>query len=285
MLLIRSSAMLKQHLNALRKTNPKISVGFVPTMGALHDGHGQLIRCSVNECNITVCSVFVNPTQFGDVADLANYPKPIEQDIELLANLCCDILFLPEYDQVYPPGYIQQKFDLAGLDVTLEGASRPGHFQGVCNVLARFFEIIEPSAAYFGQKDFQQTVVVKRLVKLRQLAMDVKVVPIKRELHGLAMSSRNARLSSKGRNNAAFIFQALSMAKNDFLGGMELEGVLTKARQFINAQKGANVDYLAAVDTETLDFVTTSATTIGRETAILTVVEYEDVRLLDNIIL
>ncbi len=273
--------MLKQHLNALRKANPNVTIGFVPTMGALHEGHGSLIECSIKEQNITICSIFVNPTQFGDIADLANYPKPIAQDIALLIGLSCDILFLPDYEQVYPPDYLQIEFNLSGLDHKIEGASRPGHFQGVCNVLSRFFEIIEPNVSYFGQKDFQQTVVVKKLIELQRRTMGVKVVPIKREPNGLAMSSRNIRLSTQGRKNAAFIFTALTTAKDDFYAGMNLESVLAKAQQFINAQKGASVEYIVAVDTKTLSKVTKAT----NEIVILTVVIYEDIRLLDNIIL
>lgn len=278
--IIKTSETLQQLLMTIRGKDPNVTTGFVPTMGALHHGHISLLNASVAENGITVCSIFVNPTQFGDAGDLEKYPKPIEKDIELLIESGCDILFLPNYEEVYPESYQQQIFALDGLDHKIEGASRPGHFQGVCNVLYQFFTIVCPTRAYFGQKDFQQTVVVKKLVEITSSPIDIQIVPIKRETHGLAMSSRNVRLSEKGRQNAAFIFKAISQAKED-IAEMELYEAVAKAKQFINAQKGARIDYLLAVDTVTLDQVV--AVEDAKEVAILTVVEYEGVRLLDNI--
>jgi pantoate--beta-alanine ligase len=251
-------------------------------MGALHAGHSSLIAKSVSSVDVTVCSIFVNPTQFGEVADLEKYPKPIEKDIEILIEHGCDILFLPDYSEVYPTDYIHQNFDLMGMDDKIEGASRPGHFQGVCNVIYRFFEIIKPEFAFFGQKDFQQTVVIKRLAELSPTDASIVIVPIKREPHGLAMSSRNIRLTDKGRMNAAFIYKALTQLKEDILE-MSLKEAVAKAEQFINSQKGAQIDYLLAVDTTTLNEV--QEIDESNSVAVLTVVEYEGVRLLDNIIL
>lgn len=280
--IIKASADLSRYLKTIRTENPKVTIGFVPTMGALHAGHASLIEASVSTCDITVCSIFVNPTQFGDVSDLEKYPKPIEKDIDLLIKEGCDILFLPKYDEVYPKDYILQEFDLLGLDHKIEGASRPGHFQGVCNVLYRFFEIVGADRAFFGQKDFQQTVVVKRLAHLISTSPEIVIVPIKREPHGLAMSSRNVRLSYKGRNNAAFIYHALTALRRD-VDEINLQDALAKAKQFIEAQKGARIDYLVAVDINTLEEI--AAIENSNEVVVLTVVEYEGVRLLDNIIL
>ncbi|MDB4162073.1 pantoate--beta-alanine ligase [Bacteroidia bacterium] len=280
--IIKTSETLIKHLNALRESNLKVTTGLVPTMGALHTGHASLIKASVKENDITVCSIFVNPTQFGEAADLETYPKPIENDIELLIDNGCDILFLPDYKEIYPDTYQQQEFAIDGLDHKIEGASRPGHFQGVCNVLHRFFILVCPSGAYFGQKDFQQTVVAKKLVAITNSPVEIRVIPIYREPHGLAMSSRNIRLSTKGRQNAAFIYRAISQAKED-VNEMELHEAIAKATQFINAQKGAHIDYLLAVDTTTLDEAQTLES--ANEIALLTVVEYEGVRLLDNIYL
>lgn len=280
--IIKASKDLSNLLDSIRRENPKVTIGFVPTMGALHEGHLSLLTESVSRADITVCSVFVNPTQFGEKEDLEKYPKPIEKDIELLMRANCDILFLPEYGQVYPSTYTHQIFELKGLDHKIEGVSRPGHFQGVCNVLFRFFEIIHPDFAFFGQKDFQQTVVAKRLAHLMEKAPYIVVAPIKREAHGLAMSSRNVRLSDKGKMNAAFIYRALHQLKEDAVE-MNLVEALQKAKQFIDAQKGATIDYLLAVDTTTLDEVNTLDQAEG--VAIVTVVNYEGVRLLDNIIL
>ena len=280
--IIKSADKLAQYINNIRVNRKNVTIGLVPTMGALHKGHVSLIDASVEDNDITVCSIFVNPTQFGEKADLEKYPKPIENDIELLIKHKCNILFLPTYEQVYPPSYEHKVFDLNGLDYKIEGASRPGHFQGVCNVVSRFFEIIKPDNAYFGQKDFQQTVVVKRMVDALQLPITIKIVPIKREPHGLAMSSRNIRLSAKGRNNAAFIYKALLQLKED-VEEMKLEEAVTKAKQFISAQKGARIDYLLAVDAVTLDEV--KGINDASNIAVVTVVEYEGVRLLDNVIL
>ena len=280
--IIKSAPILTKYLTNLRSTDKNVTVGFVPTMGALHEGHSSLIDESVKCNNVTVCSIFVNPSQFGDENDLVNYPKPIEKDIELLIKHNCSILFLPSVEEVYPKSFVPLVYDMDGLDFKIEGASRPGHFQGVCNVIARFFEIIEPNQAYFGQKDFQQTVVVKRLNHLLGSKTEIRVVPIKREPHGLAQSSRNIRLSKKGRQNAAFIYKALSQIKEDY-ASLGLAESIAKAKQFINAQKGAKIDYLVAVDTSTLDEV--DNINQAKEVAILTVVEYEGVRLLDNIIL
>jgi pantoate--beta-alanine ligase len=280
--IIKASKDLSNLLDSIRRENPKVTIGFVPTMGALHEGHLSLLTESVSKADITVCSIFVNPTQFGEKQDLEKYPKPIENDIELLMQVNCDILFLPEYDQVYPSTYTHQKFELKDLDHKIEGASRPGHFQGVCNVLFRFFEIIKPNFAFFGQKDFQQTVVAKRLAQLMEQAPQIVVTPIKREAHGLAMSSRNIRLSNKGKMNAAFIYRALHQLKED-TAEMNLADALQKAKQFIGAQKGAEIDYLLAVDTITLDEVNSIDESQG--IAVVTVIEYEGVRLLDNIIL
>jgi len=280
--IIRASKDLSNLLDSIRRENPKVTIGFVPTMGALHNGHLSLLSESVTKSDITVCSIFVNPTQFGEKADLEKYPKPIENDIELLIQVNCDILFLPGYDQVYPSTYTHQKFELKDLDHKIEGASRPGHFQGVCNVLFRFFEIIKPNFAFFGQKDFQQTVVAKLLAQLMEQAPHIVVTPIKREAHGLAMSSRNIRLSDKGKMNAAFIYRALHQLKED-IAEMNLIEALQKARQFISAQKGAQIDYLLAIDTITLDEVNSIDDAQG--VAVVTVIEYEGVRLLDNIVL
>lgn len=280
--IFKSAEKLSSYLNTLRSQNKNVTIGFVPTMGALHQGHTSLIEECMKNNDISVCSIFVNPTQFGEAKDLETYPKPIEKDIELLLNVNCSILFLPEVNQVYPETYEPIVYDLEDIDLKIEGASRPGHFQGVCNVIDRFLTIIKPNEAYFGQKDFQQTVVVKKLVKILNSKTKIIVVPIKREAHGLAMSSRNIRLSEKGRKNAAFIYKALSQLKED-VSEQPLDEAVEKAKQFISAQKGARIDYLLAIDTSSLQEVTHIED--AEEIAVVTVVEYEGVRLLDNIIL
>lgn len=282
MQLIKTADFLTRHLSFLRTADKNVTVGFVPTMGALHEGHLSLIKESVRQNDITVCSIFVNPTQFGEEKDLITYPKPIEQDIRLLTSIGCSILFLPAVAEVYPEDYVHKTYALDGLDLKIEGASRPGHFQGVCNVLDRLFTLIKPNNAYFGQKDFQQTVVVKKLVELTKAPVNVRVLPISREPNGLAMSSRNTRLSSQGRQNAAFIYRALQQLKED-VKTMSVSEALNKAKQFISTQKGAKLDYLVIVDANTLEELDTL---VGNDNAAaLTVVECEGVRLLDNIYL
>lgn len=280
MKLYKSASKLTTYLKNLQTGDNGVSVGFVPTMGALHEGHLSLIRSSVSDNDITVCSIFVNPSQFGEEADLVTYPKPIEQDIDLLMNAGCDILFLPVVEEVYPPPYTQEVFDLEGLDLKIEGKQRPGHFQGVCNVLKRFFEIVLPTRAYFGQKDFQQTVVAKKLVRLMQSPIEIVVVPIAREPHGLAMSSRNIRLSPSGRQKARFIQDALQDIYKNY-EAVGLEQALSNAKSMLSAQEGAVLEYLTAVDAENLNAISPQT----QQVVVVTVVAYEGVRLLDNILL
>lgn len=280
MKLVKSATKLTNLLDNLRKGDKLVTIGFVPTMGALHDGHLSLLEKSIQENSITVCSIFVNPTQFGEKKDLETYPKPIEDDMEKLLSVGCDILFLPAVEDVYPHSYEQQHFELGGLDLKIEGKQRPGHFQGVCNVIYRFFEIIEPNTAYFGQKDFQQTVVVKRLVKLLQMPTEIKVVPIARESNGLAMSSRNQRLSKEHRDQASFIYHALIKLKDEaaLLG---LQSAVENAKQKLTSVRGAELEYLLAADTENLQEVEE----LKNEVVVLTVVKFHGVRLLDNILI
>ena len=280
--ILKTAENLTSYLTILRKADPNVSVGFVPTMGALHEGHASLVDQSVRENDITVCSIFVNPTQFGEAADLETYPRTIEADIETLLRHKCNILYLPEYDQVYPEDYVHEEYDLGGLDLKIEGASRPGHFQGVCNVLNRFFALIQPNRAYFGQKDYQQTVVAKRLVELLNSTTRIEVVSIAREPNGLAMSSRNVRLSEEGRQKAAFIYQTLLELKED-LKNKPLHEAVEKARKHITSQAHAKLDYLTVVDAFTLEDA--DETVDSQQLVALTVVEYEGVRLLDNILL
>ena len=280
MKVFRSAQKLRDHLELLHSEDPELQIGFVPTMGALHAGHLSLVDASVRANSLTVCSIFVNPIQFGDQQDLLSYPKPIAEDISKLIAHRCDILFLPEPAEIYPPEFEIKEYPLDGLDKKIEGASRPGHFQGVCNVLDRFFDIIVPDRAYFGQKDFQQTVVVKKLVSLQQRNVEICVEPITREPHGLAMSSRNERLSPGGRMKARFIHDALEDIRANYLQ-VGLAAALVNARAMLEASPGATLDYLVAVDADSLE-------PVGAETekiAVLTVVEYEGVRLLDNMVL
>jgi pantoate--beta-alanine ligase len=280
MFLIKSAVDLDITLSSFRKKGKKI--GFVATMGALHEGHISLIQRSKQENDTTVCSIFVNPRQFNDPADLAKYPRPIERDIHLLGSANVDILFLPEVNDVYPQNYISPQVDLNGLENVLEGSARPGHFKGVGQVVKRLFECVKPDRAYFGQKDFQQTLVIKHLVKQFQLPIEIINCPILREPNGLAMSSRNIRLSDEDRQQSGFIYAALNKLKHNCTE-MSLSEALNIARKDIESQNGAVIEYFEIVNPENLQ----SIDKIEKdEIAIaLIVVNYHGVRLLDNLYL
>jgi len=280
MFIIKSAVDLDITLSSLRKKGN--NVGFVATMGALHDGHISLIERSKRENDTTVCSIFVNPRQFNDSNDLAKYPRPIERDIYLLENAEVDFLFLPEVNDIYPSNYIEPQVDLNGLENILEGAARPGHFKGVGQVVKRLFECVKPHRAYFGQKDYQQTLVIKQLVKQFQLPIEIASCPILREPNGLAMSSRNIRLSDAYRQQSGFIYAALCKLKQN-CAKMTSTEALTIARNDIEGQEGAVIEYFEIVNAENLQTIQSIR---KNELAIaLLVVNYHGVRLLDNLYL
>ena len=193
------------------------SIGFVPTMGALHHGHLSLMQLSMRENQTTVVSIFVNPTQFNSQEDLAKYPRTLEEDIKKIANLSTEIIvFAPAIDDIYEGKPSSQFFDFDGLENQMEGKFRPGHFNGVATIVKRLFEIVEPTNAYFGEKDFQQLQIVKKMVEKNKLKVTVKGCPIYREPNNLAMSSRNALLSPKEKQEASLIYEALIGAKEKF---------------------------------------------------------------------
>jgi pantoate--beta-alanine ligase len=187
----------------------KINIGFVPTMGALHSGHVSLIKLSVQQCNITVCSIFVNPAQFNDKNDLLNYPRTTEKDLLLLEQAGCNAVFIPEVEEIYPFNLPMQHYDFGIIEHVMEGEHRPGHFNGMANVVQRLFDIVKPDFAFFGEKDFQQLCVVKLLVKLLNLPITIVPGKIIRESDGLAMSSRNMLLTNNERAEAVGIFNTL----------------------------------------------------------------------------
>jgi pantoate--beta-alanine ligase len=191
----------------------KKTIGFVPTMGALHAGHLSLIEEAKRKNHIVVASIFVNPTQFNNVADLKKYPKTIKKDIKLLKSAYCDILFSPNVDEIYAENVVSEVFDFDGLEHQMEGKFRDGHFNGVGTIVKTLFKIIEPDSAYFGQKDFQQLQIIKKMVEKNKLNVKIKGCPIFREEDGLAMSSRNSRLSNESREIAPFIYRVLKKIK------------------------------------------------------------------------
>lgn len=271
----------KAELLARYRKKHQGSVGFVPTMGALHQGHLSLLSYSIQKNEQTYCSIFVNPSQFDNQQDLERYPNTVQSDLDALLDLGVDVVYIPDVEEVYPQGDEQNKYDLNGLDLAIEGASRPGHFQGVANVLDRFFRLIEPSRVYFGQKDYQQTLVVKRLVEILDLPTTVEVCPIVREDHGLAMSSRNTHLSPEERQEAAIIRNTLLWIEQEARRNPHrLSSILREARGKINSHPMFQVDYLLAADAETL--VEFEDPPFPDELVLLTVVECGPVRLLDN---
>lgn len=198
---------LRAYLSVLKKGDK--TIGFVPTMGALHQGHLSLIKKAKKNNDVVVVSIFVNPTQFDNKEDLKKYPKTLENDKNLLTSISCDALFYPSVDEIYSDEIVSENFNFEGLEHKMEGKFRPGHFNGVGTIVKTLFEIVEPNKAYFGQKDFQQLQIIKKMVKKTGIPVKIKGCPIFREKDGLAMSSRNVRLSKKHRAAAPFIFKTL----------------------------------------------------------------------------
>jgi pantoate--beta-alanine ligase len=232
------------------------TIGFVPTMGALHQGHMSLVRMAREENNITAVSIFVNPAQFGPAEDLTVYPRPIEADIEKLRNEGVDILFLPDDSLIYPDGF-STFVETGVLTERMCGSFRPGHFRGVATVVAKLFNITRPTRAYFGQKDFQQTVVIKRLVKDLNFGLEVVVCPTVREEDGLAMSSRNAYLGREERSAATVLWKTLNEAEAAIKSGISSG---TRIKDIMNSRLKqdpllTSVDYASAFDPKTLDEV------------------------------
>jgi pantoate--beta-alanine ligase len=215
MLIFNKQSLLIEHLTPFWAT--KTTIGFVPTMGALHEGHLSLLSQSLKENEISVVSIFVNPTQFNNPEDLAKYPRTLERDVEKIASLNAKVLiYAPTVEDIYHGNTVSQSFQYDGLENQMEGKHRPGHFDGVGTIVKRLFEIIKPTHAYFGKKDFQQLQIVKKLVHKNNIPVKVIGCPIHREANGLAMSSRNERLTPVERKESALIFKTLSKAKKLF---------------------------------------------------------------------
>jgi pantoate--beta-alanine ligase len=228
-----------------------LTTGFVPSMGALHRGHLSLIENSKQQNDITICSIFVNPTQFNDPKDFEKYPITIETDIYLLEKAACDILFMPSADEIYPGGNQNKThYELGYLENILEGKYRPGHFQGVCQVMDRLLNIIQPTNLYLGQKDYQQCMVIKKLVEIIDLKTNIIICTTLREPDGLAMSSRNVRLNETARKQAAKIYQTLSLIKDELKPG-NLNNLKQKAIGNLLAG-GFTIDYVEIADAATL---------------------------------
>ena len=281
MILFKTTMPLKLQLQKFRNANCKI--GFVPTMGALHEGHLSLIKECKKKCDVTVCSIFVNPTQFNDKKDFEKYPVTIENDIYILEKNNCDILFLPAVNEVYKNGLQQLKhFDLGYLENILEGKYRPGHFQGVCNVVYHLLDIVNPDTIFLGRKDYQQYMVLKKMMQQFFSGIIIELVDITREENGLAMSSRNMRLSNEAKNNASGIHESLKFIKQNIFAE-NVNALKEKAAKKILQYGFDKVDYVEICDAETL----LPVTNIDKDKKMIALVAafIENVRLIDNIFL
>lgn len=275
--IIKTVAELKDRLDECRKGDK--SVGFIPTMGALHKGHGDLVIYSVKENDITVVSIFVNPTQFNNSDDLKLYPRTPERDYNLLEGLGVDIVFTPSVSEIYPVPD-NRVFDFGGLDKVMEGEYRAGHFNGVAQVVSRLFNIILPDKAYFGEKDFQQLSIVKQLVKQLNMTVEIIGIPIVREQSGLAMSSRNQRLTEEEKITASAIYRVLKESVS-MITDYSPKIISNQVIEALNSIPGLRVEYFSIVDSDSLATISTwdSAKSIVGCIAVYC----GEVRLIDNI--
>ncbi len=258
------------------------SIGLVPTMGALHKGHISLIEKSVEQTDVTVASIFVNPTQFNKTEDLEKYPRAIDQDIEMLKAASCNALFLPEESELYP---VQPtlKIGFGKLSQSLEGKFRPGHFDGVGLVVSKFFNIVQPDKAFFGQKDLQQFYIIKSLRDQLNFPIQLTMVPTVREDNGLAMSSRNLRLSEKEREEASLISYALNKAKQGLLSGKSPISVSNEVEELFLKSECFKLEYFEIISVN--DFEPINKVEEKEKTALCIAAEIGNVRLIDNLML
>lgn len=253
-------------------------LALVPTMGALHAGHMSLIAHAKNNAPAVAVSIFVNPTQFGPKEDYAKYPRPIEEDLDKCEQAGVDFIFSPSAQEIYPPGAPDIVVDLPTMTSVLEGKHRPGHFKGVCQVVAKLFNILQPTVACFGQKDFQQLRVIEAMVEALDMPIDIIACPTLRDPDGLAMSSRNAYLSPEDRQKALSISRALMMGYKEFKGGVRQTNRLITTMQKVMLEQHLSIDYVAAVDPETLKPVEK----IERPTLLAIAARVGVTRLIDN---
>ncbi|WP_041083677.1 pantoate--beta-alanine ligase [Thermotoga profunda] len=278
MQIIRTVSDMKNLAEKLRKEK---TIGFVPTMGYLHQGHLSLVKRSKAENDITVVSIFVNPTQFGPNEDYTSYPRDLKRDLSMIEKEGVDFVFVPEVEEMYPKGY-STYVNEESLSKYLCGKSRPGHFRGVCTVVTKLFNIVKPHRAYFGQKDAQQFRIIRRMV--RDLNMDVEVIecPIVREPDGLAMSSRNVYLSTQEREQAVALNKSLKMAESLYRSGEKSASrIIEKILDYLSSFDKLKVDYVEIVDEESLEPVSQ----INKKVIVALAVWVGKARLIDNIIL
>jgi pantoate--beta-alanine ligase len=281
MLLFSKITDLREFLKQKKDTGALI--GFVPTMGALHEGHITLIKEAKKESDIVVCSIFVNPTQFNDPEDLKNYPRTETEDIKLLESENCDVIFIPQVNEIYPgeDSTSERSFNFGELETVMEGKFRPGHFAGVGNVVSRLFEIVEPHKAFFGQKDYQQVAVIRSLVKQTNSPVEIIACPTHRETDGLAFSSRNRNLTPVAREKASTVSKVLFDAKEMF-GKMSIEDTKAMVAEQIKASDVLSLEYFEISDAHSL-LPLKEWNSPGNNVACIAVFAGK-VRLIDNII-
>ena len=278
MLVVKNIQLLEENVRSWKREG--LTIGFAPTMGALHNGHISLLERAHQECDRVVCSIFINPTQFNNANDLDSYPVQITADLAALENADCDLVFLPSKEEMYPRGEAADPYNLSGLDLVMEGAYRPGHFDGVCTIVHRLFGVVQPSKAFFGQKDYQQLAVIRQLTTSLDLQIDIVGCPIIREEDGLAMSSRNALLSKEERSLASHIFKIIHAAKE-----LYPKTAISQTKSWVTAEISQitkmTVDYVEIAHATTLQPLTDK-----NDPAILCIAVFlGSVRLIDNILL
>lgn len=279
--IINTLSALRERISDFKRSEKKIAL--VPTMGALHKGHISLIEIAKTRADIVVCSIFVNPTQFTDPKDLERYPRPLAHDIELLTAAGCQLVFMPTVQEMYPtfPEPEAWHIDLGSAEFVLEGEFRKGHYQGVTQIVKKLFDAVNPDLAFFGQKDFQQVLMIKNMVSYFNLPLEIISCPIIREDDGLAMSSRNIHLSPSDRTNALALSKALYFVRNNF-DTLKIDELLEQAQDMITKTNGVLLDYFTIVDGETLLPITDKS---QQNKVALVAAKVGDTRLIDNILL
>jgi pantoate--beta-alanine ligase len=278
MILFKKASDLTKYLKTIERDGR--STGFVPTMGALHAGHLSLVTACREVCQVVIASIFVNPTQFNDPQDFARYPITIDQDIQLLEQAGCDVLFLPDVAEVYPEGTTQlPHYDLGYLETIWEGKYRPGHFQGVCQVMERLLSIVMPGQLFMGRKDYQQCMVIRCLIELKGWTINMRMIDTAREPNGLAMSSRNTRLDAGSREKASAIYRSMELIRLSIRPG-DTNPITEKAAAMVLEAGFEKIDYLALADAKSLEPVEKWD---GKQPVVVLVAAFiQGVRLIDN---
>ncbi|MFC2187480.1 pantoate--beta-alanine ligase [Fulvivirgaceae bacterium LMO-SS25] len=277
--LIESLNSLREKISGLKTSNQKI--GFVPTMGALHSGHIALVEQALKECDFVICSIFVNPAQFNNPDDLEKYPRTISDDKELLEQAGCHALFIPSVEVMYPK-YTFTSFQFGSLEKVMEGAFRPGHFSGVALIVSKLFNLVQPDLAFFGQKDWQQVQIINCLIRDLNFPIELRIVETIRDENGLALSSRNQRLTEQGRINASRLFQILKQGKQMLLVGKSPSQTKHILLEELREDKFLDLEYLTIANSITLQEV--KENNQNNELVICIAAYIEGVRLIDNIL-